>query len=127
MSSPLGATSARELHGGVMLVKPMADHQSQPHLLRQIGLASGISVVIGSTIGSGIFKSPSDIAGQLPGPIPMLAVWIVGGICVLCGALTLGEVGGAFPFSGGIYVFVREAFGRVPAFLFGWASLVLIT
>lgn len=100
---------------------------ARPHLARQIGLGSGIAVVIGSTIGSGIFKSPSDIAGQLPGPLPMLGVWVIGGIIVLCGALTLGEVGGAFPFSGGIYVFVREAFGRVPAFLFGWASLVLIS
>ncbi len=99
----------------------------KPHLARQIGLGSGIAVVIGSTIGSGIFKSPSDIAGQLPGPLPMLSVWIIGGLIVLCGALTLGEVGGAFPFSGGIYVFVREGFGRVPAFLFGWASLVLIS
>jgi amino acid transporter len=90
-------------------------------------LGSGVAIVIGSTIGSGIFKSPSDVAGQLPGPLPMLSVWVVGGIVVLCGALTLGEVGGAYPFSGGIYVYVREAFGRVPAFLFGWASLVLIT
>ncbi|HLK14180.1 MAG TPA: amino acid permease [Fimbriimonadaceae bacterium] len=96
------------------------------HLVRQIGLASGVSVVIGSTIGSGIFKSPSDIAGQLPGPLPMLAIWVVGGLIVLCGALTLGEVGGAFPYSGGLYVYVREAYGRVPAFLFGWAQLVLL-
>ena len=96
------------------------------HLVRQIGLGSGIAVVVGSTIGSGIFKSPSGIAEQLPGPLPMLAVWVVGGIFVLCGALTLGEVGGAFPYSGGLYVYVREAYGRLPAFLFGWAQLVLL-
>lgn len=109
----------------------MSDAQSSPagsgsHLVRQIGLGSGIAVVVGSTIGSGIFKSPSGIAGQLPGPLPMLAVWIVAGIFVLCGALTLGEVGGAFPYSGGLYVFVREAYGRLAAFLFGWAQLVLL-
>ena len=96
------------------------------HLVRQIGLGSGVAVVVGSTIGSGIFKSPSGIAGQLPGPLPMLAVWITGGLVVLCGALTLSEVGGAFPYSGGLYVYVREAYGRLPAFLFGWAQLVLL-
>ena len=102
-------------------IKPAASH-----LVRQIGLGSGIAVVVGSTIGSGIFKSPSGIAGQLPGPLPMLAVWVIGGLFVLCGALTLGEVGGAFPYSGGLYVYVREAYGRLPAFLFGWAQLVLL-
>ncbi|MDR3689735.1 MAG: amino acid permease [Fimbriimonas sp.] len=96
------------------------------HLVRQIGLGSGIAVVVGSTIGSGIFKSPSGIAEQLPGPLPMLAIWIVGGFFVLCGALTLGEIGGAFPYSGGLYVYVREAYGRLAAFLFGWAQLILL-
>ncbi len=100
--------------------------ESGPHLVRQIGLASGVAVLVGSTIGSGIFKSPSGIAGQLPGPLPMLAVWVVGGLFVLCGALTLAEVGGAYPYSGGLYVFVREAYGRLTAFLFGWAQLVLL-
>jgi len=99
---------------------------SGSHLVRQIGLGSGIAVLVGSTIGSGIFKSPSGIAGQLPGPLPMLAVWCVGGIFVLCGALTLAEVAGAYPFSGGLYVYIREAYGRLAAFLFGWAQLVLI-
>lgn len=96
------------------------------HLVRQIGLGSGVAVVVGSTIGSGIFKSPSDIAGQLPGPLPMLAVWIVGGVCVLCGALAMGELGSAFPYSGGQYVFLREAYGRLAGFLYGWTQLILI-
>lgn len=109
----------------------MSETQNTPqpghgHLVRQIGLWSGVAIVVGSTIGSGIFKSPSGIAEQLPGPLPMLAIWIVGGLIVLCGALTLGEVAGAFPYSGGLYVFVREAYGRLAAFLFGWAQLVLL-
>lgn len=99
---------------------------SSPHLIRQIGLGSGIAVVVGSTIGSGIFRSPSDIAGNLPGPVPMLLAWLVGGLLVLCGALTLAEVGGAYPYSGGLYVYIREAFGRVVAFVFGWTQLVLL-
>lgn len=56
----------------------------------------------------------------------MLAVWVAGGIFALCGALTLAEVGSAFPETGGIYVYIREAWGRLPAFLFGWAELSLI-
>ncbi len=94
--------------------------------MRQIGLGSGVAVLVGSTIGSGIFKSPSGIAEKLPGPLPMLAVWSVGGLCVLCGALSLSEVGGAYPYSGGLYVYIREAYGRLAAFLFGWAQLVLL-
>lgn len=104
-----------------------APHQEGgAHLARQIGLWSAVAVVVGSTIGSGIFRTPSEIATKLPGPLPMLAVWLVGGLFVLCGALTLAEVGGAFPYSGGLYVFVREAYGRLPGFLFGWAQLIVI-
>jgi amino acid transporter len=99
---------------------------SQPHLVRQIGLWSGVAVVVGSTIGSGIFKSPAGIAGKVPDPLWMLMVWVLGGVFVLCGALTLAEVGGAYPYSGGIYVYVREAFGRITGFLFGWAQLTLL-
>jgi basic amino acid/polyamine antiporter, APA family len=95
-------------------------------LVRQIGLASGVAVVVGSTIGSGIFKSPAGIAEKLPNPMTMLMVWIIGGFIVLCGALTLAEVGSSLPLSGGVYAYIREAFGKRAAFLFGWAQLVLI-
>ena len=80
-------------------------------LERRIGLWSAIAVVIGSTIGSGIFRSPAGIADKLPGPVPMLSVWVVGGIFALCGALTLAEVSSALPRTGGVYVFCREGFG----------------
>jgi amino acid transporter len=89
-------------------------------------LWSAVAVLVGSTIGSGIFRSPAGIADKLPGPLPLLAIWLTGGVFVLCGALTLAEVAGAFPQTGGIYVFIRESWGRLPAFLFGWAELVLI-
>lgn len=112
---------------GVSMAETTQSNEGQGgHLVRQIGFWSGVAVVVGSTIGSGIFKNPADIADKLPGPLPMLMVWIIGGLVVLCGALTLAEVGGAFPYSGGHYVFIREAFGRMPAFLFGWAQLLLI-
>lgn len=99
---------------------------AQQQLARQIGLGSAIAVVVGSTIGSGIFKSPSGIAEKLPGPLPMLMVWVIGGLIVLCGALSMAELGSAYPYSGGVYVYLREAYGRLTAFLFGWAQLTVI-
>jgi len=83
-------------------------------------------VLVGTTIGSGIFRSPAGIANRLPGPLPMLSVWVIGGVFALCGALTLAEVAGALPETGGLYVFIREGWGRLPAFLFGWAELTVI-
>src|SRR3954468_10825432 len=95
-------------------------------LPRRLGLWSAVAVLVGSTIGSGIFRSPAGIADKLPGPLPLLAIWLTGGVFVLCGALTLAEVAGAYPRTGGVYVFIRESFGRLPAFLFGWSELVII-
>jgi basic amino acid/polyamine antiporter, APA family len=95
-------------------------------LKRQLGLWSAVAVLIGSTIGSGIFRSPAGIADKLPGPLPLMAVWVAGGLFALCGALTLAELSGEFPDTGGMYVFIREGWGRLPAFLFGWSELVLI-
>jgi len=103
-----------------------SDFARASSLPRRLGLWSAVAVLVGSTIGSGIFRSPAGIADKLPGPLPLLAIWLTGGVFVLCGALTLAEVAGAFPQTGGIYVFIRESWGRLPAFLFGWAELVLI-
>ena len=97
-----------------------------PKLQRQLGLWSAVAVLIGSTIGSGIFRSPAGVTDKLPGPLPLMAVWVAGGLFALCGALTLAELSGAYPETGGAYVFIREGWGRLPAFLFGWSSLVLI-
>src|SRR4051812_27675064 len=95
-------------------------------LPRQLGMGSAIAVLVGSTLGSGIFRSPASLADKLPGPVPLLAIWLTGGLFALCGALTLAEVAGAFPRTGGVYVFIRESWGRLPAFLFGWSELVII-
>src|SRR3954469_24699825 len=95
-------------------------------LPRQLGLWSAIAVVVGITIGSGIFRTPASVTNRLPGPLPLFGVWVAGGVTALCGALTLAEVAGAFPETGGIFVFIRNAFGRLPAFLFGWAELAII-
>jgi amino acid transporter len=95
-------------------------------LPRQLGLWSAVAVLIGSTIGSGIFRSPAGIADRLPGPLPLFSVWITGGLFALCGALTLAEIAGARPETGGLYVFIRDGWGRLPAFLFGWAEMAVI-
>lgn len=95
-------------------------------LQRQIGLWSAIAVVIGSTIGSGIFRSPAGIADKLPGPLPMLSSWIAGGLFAICGALTIAEVASALPKTGGIYVFLRQGWGDLVGFIFGWSQLVMI-
>jgi amino acid transporter len=95
-------------------------------LTRQLGLWSAVAVLVGSTIGSGIFRSPAGVTDKLPGPLPLMSVWVAGGLFALCGALTLAELSGELPATGGMYVFIREGWGRLPAFLFGWAELVLI-
>src|ERR1043166_747011 len=116
--------TAARYHKG-MSASPMSDERPR-ELPRQLGLWSAIAVVVGITIGSGIFRTPASVTNRLPGPLPLFGVWIAGGVTALCGALTLAEVAGAFPDTGGIFVFIRNAFGRLPAFLFGWAELAII-
>ena len=95
-------------------------------LIRRLGLWSAVAVLVGSTIGSGIFRTPAGVAA-LVGDVPLfLLAWVVGGVVVLCGALTYSELAAAFPRSGGVYVFVRESFGQLAAFLFAWAELWVI-
>ncbi len=95
-------------------------------LPRRLGLWSAVAVLVGSTIGGGIFRTPAIIAERVPAPVPMFGVWILGGLLALCGALTYAELAALFPRSGGVYVYIREGFGRLPAFLFGWTELLLI-
>jgi len=95
-------------------------------LPRTLGLWSSVALVVGITIGSGIFRSPAGIARQAPDPLVMIGLWVAGGAITLCGALSLAEIAAALPETGGIYAYLREAWGRRAAFLFGWSELVLI-
>src|SRR5499427_3909619 len=95
-------------------------------LPRKLGLISAIAVLVGSTIGSGIFRSPAGIAGKVPGIGIYVAIWVLGGLLTLCGALTYAELSALFPNTGGVFVYLREGFGRLPAFLFGWSELLIL-
>jgi amino acid transporter len=95
-------------------------------LPRTLGLWSAVALVIGITIGSGIFRSPAGIAQKVPSPTLMIALWVAGGLITLCGALSLAELAAALPETGGFYAYLREGWGRRTAFLFGWAELILI-
>ena len=95
-------------------------------LPRHLGLWSAVAVLIGSTIGSGIFRVPATVAGRLQYPGPVFLAWVIGGLIALFGALTLAELAGALPRSGGVFAYILEAFGPLPAFLFGWSELTVI-
>jgi amino acid transporter len=95
-------------------------------LTRRLGLWSAVAVLVGSTIGSGIFRTPAGVAQRIDDVPLFLLAWVLGGVVVLCGALTYSELAAAFPRSGGVYVFLRESFGPLPAFLFAWAELWII-
>jgi basic amino acid/polyamine antiporter, APA family len=95
-------------------------------LPRRLGLWSAVAVLVGTTIGSGIFRVPSTVAADVGSLGAMALIWVLGALVALFGALTLAELAAIFPRSGGIYVFLREAYGPLPAFLFGWTELLVI-
>ena len=91
-------------------------------LLRVLGPVSATAVVVGSVIGSGIFFKANIVAGSVGRFDLVLLVWIVCGILSLLGALATAELGAMMPHAGGQYVYLREAFGPLSAFLWGWAE-----
>jgi len=93
---------------------------------RSVSLLQTITVSVGITIGSGIFRVPATVAAQLHAPGMMLVCWVLGGVIALCGALTIAELAGALPRSGGIFAYLLESYGPLPAFLFGWSELVVL-
>jgi len=97
-------------------------------LERVLGLRELIFIVIGTVIGSGIFIVPATVLQQTGGDIgPALLVWLIAGILSLLGALTYGELGAMDPEAGGLYVYIRDAFGPLPAFLYGWTLFFVIS
>ena len=109
---------------------PVSDPAVRDHwgerLPRTVGLFASIMVLIGITIGSGIFRVPATVAQSLPQPGPFLLIWCLGGLLALFGALTLAEPAAMYPRSGGILAYLEEGLGPLPAFLFGWSQLAII-
>ncbi len=95
-------------------------------LPRRLGVWSAVAFCVGSMIGSGIFRVPASVADNTGTVWAMMLVWVAGGVVALFGALALAELAALFPRAGGIYVFLAEAYGRLPAFLLGWTALFLV-
>jgi APA family basic amino acid/polyamine antiporter len=99
---------------------------SEVELRRGLGVRDGILLTIGSMIGSGIFLTPGSVVKAVPHAGLSLAAWILGGLVCLAGALTLAELGVLYPRAGGMYHYLKEAFGSLFGFLFGWTAFLVI-
>jgi APA family basic amino acid/polyamine antiporter len=109
------------------LVSTGGNERHLRELERTLGLRDLTFIVVGTVIGSGIFIVPATVLRQTGTALgPALLVWLAGGVLSLLGALTYGELGAANPRAGGLYDYVREAFGRLPAFLYGWTLFFAI-
>jgi len=96
-------------------------------LRRVIGLTGGVALIVGITIGSGIFRTPPTIAGLVPNPLVIMALWAAFGLISICGALVIAELSSLLPQAGGVYVYLREAYGDAAAFVFGWLYVLITT
>jgi len=103
----------------------MADQWGE-RMPRSVSLLQTVAVSVGIAIGSGIFRVPATVAAQLHTSGPILSCWLLGGVIALCGTLTVAELAAALPRSGGIFAYLLESYGPLPAFLFGWTELVVI-
>jgi len=102
--------------------------QTQTHDLRRvIGFSGGIAIIVGITIGSGIFRTPPTIAGLVPNALVMMGLWTAFGLISVAGALALAELSTMLPRAGGVYVFLRAAYGDAAAFVFGWLYVLVTT
>src|SRR5688572_11831140 len=95
-------------------------------LRREIGLFDATMIVISGIIGGGIFFTPAVVAQHLPSAEWIIAAWLAGAVVAFAGALTFAELASRFPEAGGHYVYIREAFGGLWAFLYGWMLLLII-
>jgi APA family basic amino acid/polyamine antiporter len=109
-------------------IHPATDPEPPPvtALPRVLGPIAALSTIVGSVIGSGIFIVPARVAHEVPAIGPIVLLWVAGGLFSLAGALTLSELAAMLPGAGGPYVYLRAAYGPVPAFLFGWTEFLVI-
>jgi len=105
----------------------MREHHAAHDLRRVIGFSGGTALIVGITIGSGIFRTPPTIAGLVPNPLVIMGLWTAFGLISICGALAVAELSSLLPEAGGVYVFLREAYGDAAAFVFGWLYVLVTT
>jgi len=105
---------------------PETETQLAPRggLLKVLGVAFGVAIIVGNTIGAGILRTPGDVAAALPSAGLFLGVWIAGGLYAFFGAMTMAELAVMIPRSGGNYVFARRAFGEYPGFVIGYTDWI---
>ena len=108
-----------------MLASKPSDHSERSDLVRGLGLGSAIAIVIGDTIGTGVFLVASDMSRAVGSATLVLIAWILGLLIVLLGAFCYAELGAAFPKAGGPYVYLGRGLGPLWGFLFGWMSSIL--
>lgn len=96
----------------------------QRGLLKVLGVAFGVAIIVGNTIGSGILRTPGEVAAALPSTGWFIGVWVAGGLYALFGAMTMAELAVLVPKSGGQYVFARRALGEYPGFVIGWTDWI---
>src|SRR5262249_2298505 len=101
-------------------------NQTRERLRRTLSLTDLVFIVVGTVIGSGIFLTPGAVVRSSGSAGLALVAWLVGGVLSLLGALTFAELGAAKPDSGGLYAYIRDAFGPLPAFLYGWTMFLVI-
>jgi len=106
-----------------VLTSPETERQSdspKPTLVRGLGLLDSVLLLVSGIIGSSIFLTAKDIAAPLPHPVLFLLVWVLGALISLCACFAFAELGSMYPDSGGQYIYLREAYGDLVAFLYGW-------
>lgn len=108
------------------MTTPAATQDHDAKLIRALGLGSATLFVVGSVVGSGIFLTTGIMASSIPSASLLLLAWTLGGVLALTGGLTYAEMGAMYPRSGGVYVFLREAYGPLTGFLYGWAALLVV-
>ncbi|WP_250624800.1 APC family permease [Pinirhizobacter soli] len=93
--------------------------------VRRLGIWDAAAIVIGGVIGAGIFRTPASVAGRTDSTTGLIVLWALGGLLTLAGVLSYAELGARRPQAGGTYIYLREAFGKLPAFLFGWTMALI--
>ncbi len=106
--------------------EPTASLEPHTGLRRALTGFDATLLVIGSILGGGIFLTPASIARELPSPLAILLAWLAGGLLTIGGGFVYAELGALFPEAGGMYVYLREAYGRLPGFLFAWIYYLIV-